>query len=577
MLKDPGAWHAARRSIGWRCLQAAGLLALGQYFVACAVGSASPSGSDTGGFGATGGTGGTGGSGGAGQPARTLSIEALSVETGLAIDPTHLMPGAVANILVTLVPVAEADVRFALLAADGEAPLDAVLSASEVPVDAAGRAQVTLTAPSVPAHFQVRASTPLAEPVWLDVAVEKSGFASLAVKPIHDPPRMVTTWIASAWEGVTCTDPVLQGSPPEDGPFKAQSMTFPFELKVPSDVPVAVLVRAEKFAWGCTSISAAKEGPITPVEVVLSNVPIKLDGAEFEFTLNLDEDGFIPFDAALAPYQTAIVDDVVGEAADDVEALLDEMERIADDPEFTALRTDQQWDGFVRYELGAPAGDVLRAPLADWLADGVQLLHGGGGIVAKLEGDAEAAPAITLKSVFGLSVSRSTFKVAGETSLDVDAADGMLVGASLEFDPRGLLLAAARTPARQAVDVPEPISLEQAVAEGTCAEVAATLVAHGATADFAYSECDEACVLSACNDAVVALLAYEEAPASFAVALTATALVGNDAELLGFCSGAWLGSMLLTPDDPEGPKTNVVGDANGEPLTVDGSHPCNGN
>jgi hypothetical protein len=576
MLEGPTSSLATHRSIAWRSLYAAVLLTFGHYLAACgADGGDAPSGSGAGGIGGTGGSA-AGGLGGSGQPTPTLSIEALSVETGLPIDATHLTPNGVANIVVTLMPVAEADVRFALLAADGQAPLDAVLSASEVPVDSAGRAEVTLTAPSVPANFQVRASTPLAEPVWLDVAVEKSGFASLAVKPIHDPPRMVTTWIASAWEGISCTDPMLQGSPPDDGPFKAQSTTFPFELKVPSDVPVAVLVRAEKFAWGCTSISAAKEGPITPVEVVLSNVPIKLDGAEFEFTLNLDEEGFIPFDTALAPYQTAIVEDVLGEAADDVEALLDEMERIADDPEFTALRTAEQWDGFVRYGLGAPAGDVLRAPLADWLADGVQALHGGGGIVAKLEG-AEAAPVVTLKSVFGISVGRSTFKVAGETSLDVDAADGMLVGASLEFDPRGLLLAAARTPAIKAVDVPEVTSLEAAVAEGTCAVVAATLVARGATADHAYGECDEACVLSACHAAIVALLAHEEAPTSFDVALTATALVGDDAELLGFCSGAWLGSILLTPDDPKGPKTNVVGDANGEPLTTDGSHPCNGN
>ena len=49
--------------------------------------------------------------------------------------------------------------------------------------------------------------------------------------------------------------------------------------------------------------------------------------------------------------------------------------------------------------------------------------------------------------------------------------------------------------------------------------------------------------------------------------------MGNDAELLGFCSGGWLGSGVLSPDDPESAKFSVSGDANGEPLVTDDSDP----
>jgi hypothetical protein len=480
--------------------------------------------------------------------------------------------------VATLAPIAEAEVRFALISSASD--LDAVLSETAVPVDlGTGRAAVTLTAPSVPVEFQVRASTSIAEPVLLDVAVEKSGFATLGVKPTHDPPRTVTSWLASAHENITCAK--LMGSPPPDGPFTApKAASWPIELKVPSDVPVAVLVRAENFAWGCTSISAAKEGPITPVEVVLSNVPIKLDGSEFEFTLNLDATGAIPFDEALAPYRTAIADDVLGDTSDDVEALLDEMEGVFENAEdstrFSELRASKTWDDWVRYELGATATDALRAPLAGFLLDGVEALHDGGGIVAKLVGSADTAE-ITLKSVFGVTpLSRTTFKVVGDASLDVDAADGMLVGASLEFMPREFLATAARVPAVEAVE--DVSTLSEAVAAAPCAVVAATLAAHGETTAHSTSACDEACTLERCSKAVSNLLdaavITEDTAATFDIALTASAIVGNDAELLGFCSGGWLGSGVLAPDEPESAKFSVVGDANGEPLVTDDSPRC---
>jgi hypothetical protein len=363
------------------------------------------------------------------------------------------------------------------------------------------------------------------------------------------------------------------GSPPDDGPYRAQSMYWPIELKVPSDVPIAVLVRGEKFAWGCTSISAAKEGPITPVEVVLSNVPIKLDGSEFEFTLNLDENGFIPFEEGLLPYANAITERVLGGAEDDVDALLDEMElRASMHPTFGDVRTSLGWDALVRAELGAAAATALRAPLAGWLSDGVKALQTGGGIVAKLEGSADEAPVITLQSVFGLSVLRSTFKVVGDASLDVDAADGMLIGAGLEFQPKGLLLGAARAVAIEAVAGTSALS--EALAAEPCPRVAATLIANGEATDISAGTCDEACTLKLCKDAVSSLLdPVDDATATFDIALDATAIVGSDAELRGFCSGSWLGSILFAPDDPDA-KTNVLGTANGAPLTTDGSDPC---
>jgi hypothetical protein len=572
MFERPRAWLETHRPSGWRRFQVLGVVAFGHYLGACGFSGAS---TDTpSGVGGSGATGGFGGSGTGGQPAPALTIKAVSLETGLELDPTHLKPGAVAEIVATLAPIVETNVRFALLSSE---TLDAVLSETEVPVDlATGRAAVTLTAPSVPVLFQVRASTAVAEPVLLDVAIEKSGFASLGVKPIHDPPRAETTWRVSAWEDRKCTD--LVGSPPPDGPFQAQGTNWPIELNVPSDVPIAVLVRLEQYAWGCTSISGAKEGPITPVEVVLSNVPIKLDGSEFEFTLNLDETGSIPFDEALAPYRSGIANGLLGAATDDVEALLDEMARIWRDAPatFEELRASKTWDDWVRYEVGATAADVLRAPLGGFLLDGVAALHEGGGIVAKLVGSADNA-SITLKSVFGVTpLSRTTFKVVGEASLDVDAADGLLVGASLEFMPREFLAAAARVPAVAAVE--DVSTLSEALAAAPCAVVAATLVAHGASANHSTGGCDEACTLERCSTAVTNLLdaavITEDTPSAVDIALTASAIVGNDAELLGFCSGGWLGSGVLSPDDPESPRFSVVGNADGEPIVTDGSAPC---
>src|SRR6185295_18696512 len=114
---------------------------------------------------------------------------------------------------------------------------------------------------------------------------------------------------------------------------------------------------------------------------------------------------------------------------------------------FAITRHAETWDSNVRKALGSAAESALRAPLDAWIGEALAGLPSRGGIVAELEGVADGAPAITLQSVFDLTPTRSTFELAGDPSLTFDADDGLLLGASMTFDPRGFLLGAARLPA----------------------------------------------------------------------------------------------------------------------------------
>lgn len=544
---------------------AAFLAGLGVALGACATSASSPDGGVGGNVG-QGGTFAQGGLGGA-VPSATLSLEAVSTEDGSAVDATRLKPLQQVNIVATSRPPAERTIRFALLGVDGETPLDAVLEASEVLSDAVtGQAAVRLTAARMPTHFQVRASAVDATPAALDVVVMKNGKATLLITPRFDSPRKSPSpvqktdkpsYTASAWPDQTCTG--LKGSPPPDGSPLANSVSFPLELEVPSDTQLAVLVRIEEYAWGCTAISAAKEGPPTPVEVLLTNVPIKLDGSQVELTLELDAGSEPLFDAALAEYQKGIVRSFETDASDDVEALLNAMQEAAqpDSAGFEATRQAEKWDSSVRTALGAGAATALRAPLDEWLGRGLAWTHDAPALVVELEGMADAPPLITLKSVFGLEPWRPHAVIEGEPSLTVDGADGVLLGTRMAFDPRALLLSAARVPAMD--DVASVSTLAQALSAKVCETVAATLDAHG---------CDDSCAVDDCTAAVGALVDASgsgERTANIDIALTALATVGNDAELTGLSGGTWLGSISMT-DEPDVPPTNVTG-STAPPMT----------
>jgi hypothetical protein len=512
---------------------------------ACATGNAEPSGSGGHGGAAIGGTAATSGSG---VNAPTLSIRATNAD-GLDVDRLHLKPSSIANIVVTTTPPGAHALRFALLGA----PLDAVLGATDALTDPdSGAAQITLVAPSTPTTFSVRASTTGVAPALLDLAVPKTGMALLAVNPSYPGERVVKGYVASATVNATCAD--LQGSPPMDGPITASSTRFPVPLLVPTDTRLAVTLRAASFAWGCTTVNAAVEGVQNDVEVVMTNVPMKLDASDVDFTLELAEDpqnpseSLLAFQAALAEPEQALLAALLGTADDDVQALLDEMQADAPDASaFRTARTNLAWDARVRAELGSAGTDALRAPLARWIEAGTDADHVAGGLAGSLHGVSGGPPDVTLSLVFGVAPSRAGFTPEGTPVWEAGADDGVLIGMSMAVSPAAFLDGAAHGPAVHEATGAGSVS-EALAAVLSCTQVADALVAHGTSSAHSTADCDRGCTEELCRNAVHALLANalasDEEPSTLDIALTGSGSVGDDAELTGF-NGNWLGHWSL--------------------------------
>ena len=551
-----------------RAVLAMALLALAIQVGACGANGATDGSGPNAGAGGSGGSGATGGT--AGQTARKLTLKAFSTDGLDVVDPARLVPSEMVRIVATATPADGPDIRFGLLDAAGGSPLDATLDLVEVTPEG-GVARVVLTAPSTPTTFSVRASAVGYPTALLDFSVRRTDLAKLSVSPMCSEPtapgcpgggRTVESYVVSVWQDRTCAD-LPPGDPPEDGALTAMSavdMIAPVNITVPAGVPLAVVLRSSKFAWGCTMVDAATEGPANDVSVVMTNVPLTFDTSDLEFTLSLDS--FEPLDAALAAPEQALLASVLGTATDDVEALLDAMAaEHMDPPAFDATRGTESWDDYLRGALGSQAIELLQRPLRAWIETGLAELHGSPGLVGELKGaPGEPTPTLTLSSVLGLTPARSGFKPLGAPTWQAATNDSVLIGMGMQFEPATLLLGAARAPAL--AEITDATSLAQALAKAArCDVVADTLVSHGETADNSSGACDLACTKALCVKAVATLLATadlpSDTPATLDVALTAAGTVGDDAELVAF-HGTWLGRLLLTE---AGDASNLTGSA----------------
>lgn len=495
-----------------------------------------------------------GGEGGTGDANKvTISLKAVSIGNGpsVDVDPLKLAPSQTVGLVATTKPAAARDLRFALV---GD-PFDAFLGHSVAPTVAlTGIAQNTLTAPSAPKSFSVRVTTAGAEASFFPFAVPSTGVADVALTPSYDGLRSVTQYTATAWQNTTCA--ALTGAPPDDGGVYTTSDTFPVDLEVPSGVPLAVILRVGKYIWGCTTVDALTEGAVAPVVVELTDVPIKLDHSQIRFTLALDRS--TSFTDALVPARDALLAAVVGEATDDVEALLDAMHDALPDPSsYSSTRRAETWDSELRAAL--PNANVLvRDPLRELIANGVDAMSFEESLVGELRGAGEGVPPVfTLESVLGMTPETATFTATGAPIWSTQADDTVLIGLSLEFDAGGLLLGAATDPALG--DAPSAANLAEALAAAVpCKDLAATLVAHGESANHSFDGCDAACTEDLCRTAVRVLYDRATPPAkdlaTLDIALTGAGGVGIEANLTAL-SGNWLGKLVIPPAPTTAAKT----------------------
>jgi hypothetical protein len=524
------------------------LIAATVYFVSLGVGCASTSTNDP--ALATGGS--SGSTGGAGQGGMA------EVPSSLEFEMIEELPArAQISLKVRAKPAKVFEVRFALPASGGD-PLDAVLDQATAYTDADGIASVTLTAPSAPATFNVRANVG-SKSALLTITVKDSGFATVQVQPRYAGFRPITTWVASAYRGMTCAK--LPDIPDEDGPIRslpAAANAAPQLMEVPAGESLAVTLRSGHFVGGCASVEKVAPGPIDKPQIVQVTVldrPIDLSASPLavSFGLGMPDSSWSNL---LQTSNQAVVQAFQGTSLDDVDALLDAMREASGSSLqlFENTRTTENWDGLLRSHWGANAASKLRDASAGWFTAGRQKFaeadHLFTGtlmpIVQSTSPLDQRSADFTLLSVADLDGSQSGFVDRARVSWSASSGDTLVMGTDLYFVSSELLQALAEASAL-AGQTEATSAAELLATQLDCAGAGAALAAAGANALFAYDECDGACLTDLCQRGVAAIWqrggdATGLSPAHLSITATGAARVGDTAEVVGVL-GSWLGEL----------------------------------
>jgi len=467
---------------------------------------------------------------------------------------------------VRALPAKAYHVRFALPASGGD-PLDAVLDQAMTDTDASGVATVTLTAPSAPATFNVRANVGSVSAL-LTVTVKDTGFATVQVQPLYAGFRTITTWVASAYPNMTCAE--LPDIPDEDGPLRtlpAAANAAPQLTEVPAGTRLAITLRSGHFVGGCASVEKVPPGPIDKPQIVQVTVldrPIDLNASPLAVSFGLGAPD-TTWSNLLQTTNQAVLQAFQGTSTDDVDALLDAM-REASGSSLQLLenaRTGENWDVALRAYWGATANSKLHDASSAWFTAGRQRFseadHLFTGtltpIVQPTSPLDQRSADLTLLSVADLE-GQTGFVNRAQVSWSASSDDTLVLGTDLYFVASELLQALAQASAL-AGQTEATSAAELLATQLDCAGLSATLTAAGANAQLAYDGCDGACLTDLCQSAVAAIWqrggdATGLAPVHLSITATGTARVGDTAEVVGV-GGNWIGALT------SGDETNKTG------------------
>jgi hypothetical protein len=493
---------------------------------------------------------GNGGSGG--QPNTDGSPTSLQFEM-----VPDLPARAQLQLTVRALPAKQYHVRFALPTSAGD-PLDAVLDQADVDTDASGIASVQLTAPSSITSFDVRASVGSVS-TSVTIHVKDTGFASLQVRPIYSGFRTIPTWVASAYPDRTCAD--LSGIPPADGPIvslPASAQAAPQLNDVPAGTRLAVTLRAGHFVGGCASLEGVPPGSADKpeeVQVTVLDRPIDLSASPLNVSFSLPS-GEKTWSEFLQGGADASLQALRGTSTSDVDALLDAMREASLDSlqAFENTRQAEGWDSLVAQRWGNDADSKLHDLCANWLAAGRQKFTASehvftGSLLPILQPGSpldQRGAELTLLTVADVDAQKSGFVARAQVSWSASSDDSLLLGTDLYLIQSQLALALAEAAELEShTDATSGASLLADMLD--CQGIAGDLAAAGPDPDFAYGDCDGACLASLCESGVSAIWrrsgdATGLSPARLSISATGAARVGDTAEVAGV-SGTWLGSL----------------------------------
>jgi len=459
-------------------------------------------------------------------------------------DTLTLDPKEMRELVVRTTPPGSFHVSFALL---GPGVEDAALDANAVDTDETGVGRVTLTAPSTPTTFNVRASVTETAQRRLAVSVSARNYTTLDVLPSYSGKRPITTWTATAAAGVTCS--ALSGNPPPDGDLSASaSPGKPLAIqKVPVGVPLAVTLRAGHYVGGCVDQPPLSEGDGNQVLVYASDRPLNLAQTKLDVSFGPTNPS-----AALGQLMSAANADIANaldtNATSDVTALLDAMQAAtvaASRDSYWTARQTYNWDAALTAAFGSGATTRLRTPVMRWINAGLTNFYVANAFQGTLAPHGTAVT-FTPRQAAGISAADAGLPSSISGTWSADSSDTLLVGLELSWQPSHLLAALA-LPAATA-EFPSATTVDAALATSvSCGLVGQTLAAHGPTPNTAYEACDAACISTACAQAITALWknaanASGTTSASLSVTATGAADVADDASI-NRLAGSWIGTL----------------------------------
>jgi hypothetical protein len=411
-----------------------------------------------------------------------------------------LIAGDSADLEVQVLPAGVHTVRFALLGNTG----DAFVSPSVQETGPDGRARASLTALGAGADFTVRAAAGRVTGT-LEVITQEASRGSLVVKPNYPGERPVQEWVASVHYDTTCS--AFTGAPFPDGQHVTTEPVMPTGTRVridnvTADVPLAVVVRAGQFAGGCQVLMTLRANAVETVEVNVRDRPMQT--ADLSLSVGF---GVEPAEAphpALDELAFRAVIPLAGGASDDLAALLDAMSALSDDPAaFEAARAGQAWRTALVNGLAPDLPGVgLRTLVQNWMRSGMDRLEVPGALAGTMTSPEPGGSAsLRLATVIGLTPEAAGFQAENTASVMAETEDFLRLGATLELLPSTFLSAAASLAAL--ADDPERTSAADAMATTFgCDDVASIIVDAGSVPGEAFADCDEACALELCREAM---------------------------------------------------------------------------
>ena len=455
-----------------------------------------------------------------------------------------LAPGELRKVRVFASSATGAAVRFSLIGA----ALDGWIESAAAKVDASGAATIALHAPNQPTTFHLRASIVLESgesgaSAEASVAVSAQGFGALRVRPQYTGKRQVDAWTASVVARTTCADlaALLPGEPEGALGGKAPLGKPILVLNAPVGPNLAVAVRAGHYAWGCADTTGLKADGTLDVKVTIVDKPIDLGATDLDLALTNQPDAGDY--AALIGGATALLRDTfLPEASTEAGLLLAAMAGAAPSEEsaaFDAARAALGWDDLAAAHFAAlPIS--LRERSTAWIAAG--LLGQAPVLTARLraKGGAPGVAELRVLTIGSIDAALAGVPASSPFAWTADAADTLILGGTVQWQPTRLVGAAALMGAR--IEQPSAVTMANALAQAAdCKGLAEDLSG--------FEACDTACLAALCEQALadrwaLGLAASSEENQIGHLALTAAGPVQLDdrAEPRGI-KGSWIGTV----------------------------------